>query len=187
MSAGTIPQAAFDRIDSVMKRALAGLSAEQLRTQPAGPDSNPIGWMAWHLSRVHDTNFSNLLGQGQAWVTEGWHERFGLPATLGSGGGDSLDDVRAFDPLDAATTLGYWDAARARSRAFLDALTDAGLDTPTPPRPSSANNEETYAQTVARVTLGHVPAHRPDRLRPWPRRPPRLVRRLGAHGAPPRP
>ena len=104
MSAGTIPQAAFDRIDSVMKRALAGLSAEQLRTQPAGPDSNPIGWMAWHLSRVHDTNFSNLLGQGQAWVTEGWHERFGLPAALGSGGGDSLDDVRAFDPIAAATT-----------------------------------------------------------------------------------
>ena len=133
MSAGTIPQAAFDRIDSVMKRALAGLSAEQLRTQPAGPDSNPIGWMAWHLSRVHDTNFSNLLGQGQAWVTEGWHERFGLPAALGSGGGDSLDDVRAFDPIAAATTLGYWEAAHAPSRPFLAALTDARPNTPPPP------------------------------------------------------
>ena len=152
MGAGTIPQAAFDRIDGVMKRALAGLTIEQLRVQPAGPESNPIGWMAWHLSRVHDTNFSNLLGQEQAWVAERWHERFGLPADVGSGGGDSLDDVRAFDPIDAETTQGYWEAARARSRAFLDALADADLDTPTPPRPNSANSQETYQLTVARVT-----------------------------------
>ena len=152
MSAGTISQAAFDRIDGVMKRALAGLTVEQLRTQPAGPESNPIGWMAWHLSRVHDTNFSNLLGREQAWVAERWFERFGLPADRGSGGGDSLDDVRAFDPIDAETTLGYWEAARGRSRAFLDALADADLDTPTPARPSSTNTEETYARTVARVT-----------------------------------
>ena len=152
MSAGSIPQAAFDRIDGVIKRALAGLTVEQLRKQPAGPESNPIGWMAWHLSRVHDTNFSNLLGQEQAWVAERWHERFGLPVDRGSGIGDTLDAVRAFDPIDAETTLGYWEAARARSRAFLDALSDADLDTPTPARPGSANSQETYKLTVARVT-----------------------------------
>ncbi|MCH8848339.1 MAG: DinB family protein [Chloroflexi bacterium] len=154
MSAGTIPQAAFDRIDGVMKRALAGLTVEQLRTQPAGPESNPIGWIAWHLSRTHDTNFSNLLGQEQAWVAEQWFERFGLPADCGTGNGDSLDDVRAFDPIDAETTLGHWEAARARSRAFLEALTDADLDTPTPARPNAgpANTQETYKLTVARVT-----------------------------------
>ena len=152
MSTGAISQAAFDRIDGVMKRALDGLSIEQLRRQPAGPESNPIGWIAWHLSRVHDANFSNLLGQDQAWVAERWHERFGLPADVGSGSGDTLDAVRAFDPVDAETTLGYWEAARSRSRAFLDSLTEADLDKPSPPRPGSSSGPETFQQTVARVT-----------------------------------
>ena len=67
MSAGTVPQATLERIGGVLLRALDGLSVEQLRSQPAGPDSNPIGWLAFHLSRVHDSNFSNLLGKEQAW------------------------------------------------------------------------------------------------------------------------
>ena len=151
MSTGAISQAAYDRIGGVMTRALNGLSVDQLRRQPAGPESNPIGWMAWHLSRVHDANFSNLLGQEQAWVAEGWHEKFGLSADTGSGGGATLDDVRAFDPIDAETVLGYWEAVRSRSRALLDSLTDADLEKPTPPRPRSTM-QETFQGTVARVT-----------------------------------
>ena len=151
MSAGTISQAAYDRIGGVMTRALTGLSPEQLRTQPAGPESNPIGWMAFHLSRGHDANFSNLLGQETAWAAERWYERFGVPADRSSGIGDSLDDVRAFDPIDAETMLGYWEAARARSRALLGSLTDADLDKPTPPRPGSTM-EETVKATIARST-----------------------------------
>ena len=48
MSAGTISQAAYDRIGGVMTRALTGLSPEQLRTQPAGPESNPIDKHGWY-------------------------------------------------------------------------------------------------------------------------------------------
>jgi phage shock protein PspC (stress-responsive transcriptional regulator) len=151
-SAGTVPNATLDRVGSVLLRALDGLTVEQLRRQPAGLESNPVGWMTWHLSRVHDMNFSNLLGREQAWVEERWYERFGLTAETGTGGRSTLDEVRAFDPVDAATLLGYWEVARARSRRFLDDLKAEDVDKPTPERPGSQTPPETYRVTIARVT-----------------------------------
>ena len=151
MSAGEIPNATLDRVGGVLTRALAGLSVEQLRKQPAGPESNPIGWLAWHLARVHDGAFSNLFGHEQVWVSEGWCDKFSLsPYTL-SGGRSTLDEVRAFDPIDADTLLGYWEAVRARSRDFLEQLKDEDIEAPTPTRPNQPQNE-TVKITVARVT-----------------------------------
>jgi hypothetical protein len=56
MGAGTVPDATFDRVGGIFLRALDGLSIEQLRKQPAGPESNPIGWIAFHLSRGKRTS-----------------------------------------------------------------------------------------------------------------------------------
>jgi hypothetical protein len=151
MSVGAISQAAFDRIGDTLTRALSGLSREQITRQPAGPESNPIGWIAWHLARVHDTNFSNLLGTEQAWKAEGWAEKFGLSPETKSGGRSTLDEVRAFDPVDADTLIAYWQAARTRSRELLDKLQEADLDKPTPAG-ASAQRNETYKITIARVT-----------------------------------
>ncbi len=80
MGAGTIPDATFDRIGAVLTRALEGLTFEQLKRQPAGPESNPIGWLAFHLIRVHDINFSHLLKKDTVWSAEKWYEKFGVPA-----------------------------------------------------------------------------------------------------------
>ena len=151
MSTGAISQAAFERIGDTLVRALTGLTAEQLRRQPAGPESNPIGWVTWHLSRAHDTNFSNLLGREQAWRADGWWERFRLSPETKSGGRSTLDEVRAFDPIDADTLIGYWLAARARSHEVLEGLRDADLDKPTPAGASQVQNE-TFKQTIARIT-----------------------------------
>ena len=150
MSTGTLSQAAFDRIGDTLVRALTGLSPEQLRRQPAGPDSNPIGWMTWHLSRGHDRNFSTLLGKEPAWVTDGWHERFRLPSDIGGGGGATIEEVRAFDPIDAETLIGYWLAARTRSRELLDAIQDSDLDRLTPAGASRVQNEA-FKGTIARM------------------------------------
>ena len=150
MAPGRIPQATFDRVGAVLVRALDGLSVEQLRKQPAGSESNPIGWLAWHLSRVHDTNFSNLLGEEQAWTTEQWWERFGLNPETGTGIRATTDEVRAFDPIDAPTLLAYWQAARARSHKLLDGLTDDDVDRATPG--GAGPGSETFALTIARVT-----------------------------------
>lgn len=148
MSAGAISNAAYDRIGGVLERALTGLTPEQLRAQPA-PEGNPIGWTAWHLARVHDSNFSTLLGEDQAWTADGWSERFRMDSNAGTGVGASLDQVRKFDPVNAETLLGYFEAARAKSRRYLDALTGGDLD-----QPSAAGipRNETVAVSVARLT-----------------------------------
>ena len=149
MSAGEISNAAYDRIGGVFQRALTGLSIEQLGEQPSGPESNPIGWLAWHLTRTQDKTYSQLLGEEEAWTAGRWCERFGQPSDRGTGNGDSLEQVRAFDPIDSDTLIAYFEAARAKSRRFLDGVTDDDLE-----KPSAAGvaRDETIKLSIARVT-----------------------------------
>ena len=149
MSAGDISNAAYDRIGGVFQRALTGLSIEQLKAQPSGPESNPIGWLAWHLTRTQDKTYSQLLGGEEAWTADRWCERFGQPADRGTGNGDSLEQVCAFDPIDSDTLIAYFEAAREKSRRFLDAITDDDLE-----KPSAAGvaRDETIKLSIARVT-----------------------------------
>ena len=149
MSAGEISNAAYDRIGGVFRRALDGLSVEQLKAQPSGPESNPIGWLAWHLARTQDKNYALLLGEEEAWTADGWHQRFGLPADRGTGNGDSLQQVQAFDPVDAQTLIAYFEAAREKSRRFLDALSDGDLEQPSA---AGIDRNETIKISIARVT-----------------------------------
>lgn len=149
MSAGALLNASFDHLGDVLVRALTGLTIEQLRRQPAGPESNPIGWMAWHLTRGHDSRFSSLSALEQLWVTEGWHEKFGLGIEA-RGLNATLDDVRAFDPVDAETLLGYWNAARARSSVYLEGMSDEDLEKPVPrPLPGYPTVKLTIARTAS--------------------------------------
>src|SRR5215470_16041701 len=67
------------RVEEDLKRALDGLSAEQLAFRPA-EHSNSIAWLVWHLTRVQDDHMSELAGRQQAWIEDKWHERFGKPA-----------------------------------------------------------------------------------------------------------
>ncbi len=151
MSTGSISQAAFDRIGGVLTRALSDLSEEQLRIQPAGDQSNPIGWLAFHLCRVHDRNFSLLLGEPESWESDGWADRFGLPVETGTLGRATLEEVRAFNPTNSETLLAYWEAARERSRQFLETLSDADLDNSSPISDKIPPNE-TIKISIARVT-----------------------------------
>lgn len=132
MGVGTISNAAYDRIGGVLERALDGLTLEQLTTQPAGPESNPIGWLTWHLTRTQDRNYSILANKTSLWVEEKWYEKFNLPEITGTGNGDSLEQVRNFDPISSDILLSYFKAARERSRAFLEALNEEDLDSPSP-------------------------------------------------------
>ena len=94
-------------------------------------------------------NYSRLLGTEEAWVADGWHERFGLAPDRGTGNGDSLEQVRGFDPVDAETLMAYFEAARAKSRAFLEAVKDEDLE-----KPSAVGvpQNETIKISIARVT-----------------------------------
>ena len=131
--AAQLAKAILDRNEAILLPALDGLSKDDLHWQP-GPDSNPIGWLTWHLSRVQDNHVSAMAGKQHVWATEGWNAKFDRadrPPTE-RGRGDTSEQVRAFQAPDAATLTGYYRAVRAATNTFLDGLSESDLDRPVP-------------------------------------------------------
>ena len=119
---------AYGRIIEIMERVLDGLSEEDLNWQPR-PDSNSIGWLAWHLTRVQDDHIASLMGEEQLWVKGGWHARFDRAADVKDMGfGHTPEDLAAFKSPGVDTLLGYHRAVLARSQAFFPTLSQADLD-----------------------------------------------------------
>lgn len=118
----------YDRIPPLVREAVDGLDAEQLRRPPAR-GANPIGWLGWHIARVEDHQVSELMGQRQLWVDGDWAGRFGLePDPSNMGYGHDADDVGAVRPESAAAVVDYLDAVVDRVRGYLTTLTPADLD-----------------------------------------------------------
>ena len=65
-------------MQQLVEEVLDGLTSDQLRWQPA-PGANPVGWLVWHLSRVQDSQVSEVAGAQQVWLADGWAPRLGLP------------------------------------------------------------------------------------------------------------
>lgn len=61
----------YSRISQVLERSLKGLTRDDLKWQP-GLDSNSIGWLAWHLTRLQDDYISSLMREEQLWIKDGW-------------------------------------------------------------------------------------------------------------------
>jgi len=117
----------FGRVAEDVRGAVEGLDGEQLAYRVGG-SANSIAWLVWHLVRVQDDHIADVAGTEQAWTSEGWARRFGLPFPEGSiGYGHSSEEVGAVR-ADAELLLGYHDAVRARTLRYLGTLTDADLD-----------------------------------------------------------
>src|SRR2546428_5954704 len=107
------------RVEEDFKRALDGLSAEQLAFRPA-EHSNSIAWLAWHLTRVQDDHVSELAGRPQAWVADSWHARFGKPAVPSDTGfGYGPDQVADIRPDGPQVLLDYYAVVHQRTVEFL--------------------------------------------------------------------
>jgi uncharacterized damage-inducible protein DinB len=119
---------AFGRIDEEMRQCLGGLNAEQLAFRPR-EQANSIAWLAWHLTRVQDDHMSDLAGRPQAWISDGWHERFGRPADAhDTGFGASADEVAEIRPESADALRDYFAAVHQRSLEYLQQLEPGDLD-----------------------------------------------------------
>ncbi len=119
---------AFERIKASMHLCLTGLTPDQLVRCPS-PQANSIAWLAWHLTRVQDDHVSDLAGQSQAWIDEGWHARFSKPADPSDTGfGYSAEQVATLRPASAQLLLDYFDAVYQRSVAYLRRLQATDLD-----------------------------------------------------------
>ena len=118
----------YDRLPDLMEEALAGLRMADLDRQPH-PDCNSVGWTAWHLTRVQDSQIADLMGEEQLWTRDGWHKKFKRPADPDdSGYGHTPEQVRAFASPSVRTQLEYARAVLGRTKAYLASLNPADLD-----------------------------------------------------------
>ena len=125
-------QAVLDRNEAILFEALGGLDAEELARQP-GPDSNPIGWLMWHLTRVQDNHLSAMEDTEHVWVRDRWYERFGRSDDASDRGrGHTSEEVREFRSPGVDVLLGYYKAVRARTDAFLGTVSAGDLERPVP-------------------------------------------------------
>jgi uncharacterized damage-inducible protein DinB len=118
---------AFGRVREAVHEAAGGLTPDELAVR-LDDGANSIAWLVWHLTRVQDDHISDAADTEQAWTTEGWYERFGLPfrpAATGYGHrGRDVARVRA----PAELLLGYHDAVHERTAGYVRGLRNADLD-----------------------------------------------------------
>ncbi len=116
---------AINRADAVLRRALADLSDNDLRSQPAGAQSNPIGWLVWHLARTRDTIVAGISGQPTIWESDGWSAAFGIH---GDAPRFMPENVHMFDPKSAQTIIGYFEAVVHKTAAIIQQLAPHDLE-----------------------------------------------------------
>lgn len=56
----------FTRVHESLHHTVADLTEAELTQEP----HPPIGWLAWRVSRVMDSNVSGLSGREQLWIAE---------------------------------------------------------------------------------------------------------------------
>ncbi|UCB43306.1 MAG: DinB family protein [Dehalococcoidales bacterium] len=110
----------FLRISQDLETVLEGLTVEDLNQRPR-PDSNSIGWLAWHLTRSHDRNMSEIAGEEQLWIKDGWYLKFGrTPDPSETGYHHSPEEAAAFRSPDSVTVLEYHRAVVERIKGYID-------------------------------------------------------------------
>jgi hypothetical protein len=118
----------YEQISQALERALDGLTRGDLDQQPR-PDSNSMGWLAWHLTRAQDRAIAALMGVEQLWVRDEWHARFNRPPDPQDFGlGHNLEDLAVFQSPDVQTLLGYHHVVLERSKHYVRNLSETDLD-----------------------------------------------------------
>lgn len=118
----------FGRVRESVHGAVRGLNADQL-AERLSPEANSIAWLIWHLTRVQDDHFAELEDAQQVWLSQGWHEKFGLPLDpADTGYGHSAEDVASVRVRSAKLLTDYHDAVHARTVAWLGGLKESELE-----------------------------------------------------------
>ena len=112
----------YDRVPPLVKEAVEGLDTSQLVWRP-GPDANTIGWLAWHIGRVQDTQITALTGEDQIWVVGNWASKFALdPDPDNSGYGHTSEQVASVRPESPTVLVDYLEAVQVATNRFLGRL-----------------------------------------------------------------
>jgi hypothetical protein len=118
----------YGRIPPLARHAVEGVDVALLTEAPS-PDANTIAWLVWHVARVEDHHFAEILEAEQLWVTGDWARHFGLaPDPQNTGYGHAPADVAAVRPDGSGVLLEYLDAVDQRVEGWLSSVTAADLD-----------------------------------------------------------
>jgi hypothetical protein len=119
---------AFDNIEESVRRALDGIDPALL-TERIDPEANTVGWLVWHLTRGQDHQVAEVAGTEQAYIADGWADRFALPfSARATGYGMSSEDVGKTRITDPQLLLDYHGAVRRRTSDFVSGLSAKDLD-----------------------------------------------------------
>lgn len=118
------------RIPPLWHEVLEGLDAAALAQRP-GPEANPIGWLAWHATRIADDHVAHLAGSDQVWPDHA--PAFDLQLDLADHGYDHTTDqvdhvARAVAAAGVEALLAYVDAVAVLVEGYVDSVDAAELD-----------------------------------------------------------
>ena len=90
---------------------------------------NSIAWLLWHMTRVVDTFIhTRLRAQPQLWIRDDWYAKFGMDADPDNRGvGWTAEQVRRWQPPAKDIQVGYYEALKPATRAYLTSLSYADL------------------------------------------------------------
>lgn len=115
------------RVNQLLHRVLKDLPSEMLNQMPS-EDTNSIGWLLWHLTRVQDHHLADLEGVPQLWISLKFHSKFEMkPNENETGNGHTIEQVKAFNVENSAVLAEYNDAVFGRTKNYLPTLKAADL------------------------------------------------------------
>lgn len=116
---------AFSRVHEQLPWMLSELDPEVVLWR-ADPDANPIGWLAWHLTRVQDDHLAGVGQLEQVWTSAGFAQRFALPYPVAAHGyGQSSAEVGQFQIADTSLLLAYHHAVHLQTVRVIESLAEA--------------------------------------------------------------
>jgi len=119
---------AFDNVEEGVRGVLDGIDPSLL-TVRIDPEANTIAWLVWHLTRGQDHQVSEVAGTEQAYLADGWADRFALPfSPKATGYGMSSEDVGKVRITDPQLLLDYHAAVHRRTSEFVSGLSAQELD-----------------------------------------------------------
>jgi hypothetical protein len=118
---------ALGRVRELVHSVVGGLGDDDLAWRP-DPEANSIAWLVWHLTRIEDDHVADVAGTTQAWVDDGWADRFGLPLPRDDHGYGHTSEQVGVVRAGADLLTGYYDAVSARTAAYLAGLEPDDLD-----------------------------------------------------------
>jgi Protein of unknown function (DUF664) len=120
----------FDAFQRVRERVVGvtdGVDAKTCAFRP-DPSANSIAWLVWHLARIQDDHVADVAGVRQAWLANGWAQRFSLPFDdHDTGYGHHSDQVAAV-AVDAQLLADYHADVDALTTAFVGRIEPGDLD-----------------------------------------------------------